>query len=161
MTAWEYLYQFLIAFGGTMAFAVLFHVPPRQYLACGLTGAAGWLVYTWMMQLQPSTVVASLVAVLPLTALARLFSTRRRAPITLFLLCGIFPLVPGAGIYYTAYYFITGQTGLTVEKGTETIKIAGALALGMVLVLSLPGWLFQPVFSTKNTCETQAERKKH
>lgn len=146
MTVWEYLYQFCIAFCGTMAFAVLFFVPARQYLACGLTGAAGWLVYTWMMQLQPSTVVASLVAVLPLTALARLFSTRRKAPITLFLLCGIFPLVPGAGIYYTAYYFITGQTALMGEKGAETIKIAGALALGMVLVLSLPGGLFQPIF---------------
>ena len=32
------------------------------------------------------------------------------------------------------------------EKGAETIKIAGALALGMVLVLSLPGGLFQPIF---------------
>ncbi len=161
MTVWEYIYQFFIAFGGTMAFAALFHVPPRQYLACGAAGAAGWLVYTWMMQLQPSTVVASLVAVLPLTALARLFSTRRKAPITLFLLCGIFPLVPGAGIYYTAYYFITGQTGLTVDKGTETIKIAGALALGMVLVLSLPGRLFQPAFSTKNAREAGAGREKH
>ena len=96
MNAGEFFYQLFVSFCGTLAFAILFHVPPRQYLACGLTGAAGWVVYTLMMQAQPSVVVASLVAVLPLTALARLFSTRRKAPITLFLLCGIFPLVPGA-----------------------------------------------------------------
>ena len=143
MTVWEYLYQFCIAFCGTMAFAVLFFVPARQYLACGLTGAAGWLVYTWMMQLQPSTVVASLVAVLPLTALARLFSTRRKAPITLFLLCGIFPLVPGAGIYYTAYYFIVGDNAMAAAKGTETLKIAVAITLGIVLILSLPQKIFR------------------
>ncbi len=146
MNIWDSLYQFLVSFGGTLAFGILFHVPRRQYVACGLTGAAGWVVYMWMMQVQTSTVVASLVAVLPLTALARLFANRRKAPITLFLLCGIFPLVPGAGIYYTAYYFITNQTDLTVIKGAETIKIAGALALGMVLILSLPSRLFQPLF---------------
>lgn len=144
MTILDYIFQLFLSFCGTLAFGVLFQVPPRQYVACGLTGAAGWVVYVYMMQVQPSTVMASLVAVLPLTALARLFATRRKAPITLFLLCGIFPLVPGAGIYYTAYYFITGQTDLTMTKGTETIKIAGALALGMVLVLGMPGKLFQP-----------------
>ncbi len=144
MTFVDYLYQLFVSFWGTVAFGILFHVPPKQYVACGLTGAAGWLVYVAMMQAQPSTVMASLVAVLPLTALARLFATRRKAPITLFLLCGIFPLVPGAGIYYTAYYFITGQTTQTMIKGTETIKIAGALALGMVLVLGMPSKLFQP-----------------
>lgn len=144
MTLGELLYQLTVSLGGTLAFAVLFFVPPRQYLACGVTGAAGWLVYTLTLAAQPSPVIASLVAVLPLTALARLFSTRRKAPITLFLLCGIFPLVPGAGIYYTAYYFITGDSISAGLKGAETIKVAGALALGMVLVLSLPNRLFQP-----------------
>lgn len=145
MNTGEFFYQLFVSFCGTLAFAILFHVPPRQYLACGLTGAAGWVVYTLMMQAQPSVVVASLVAVLPLTALARLFSTRRKAPITLFLLCGIFPLVPGAGIYYTAYYFIMGDAAAAGFKGAETVKVAGALALGMVAVLALPSRLFQPI----------------
>lgn len=145
MNTGEFFYQLFVSFCGTLAFAILFHVPPRQYLACGLTGAAGWVVYTLMMQAQDSVVVASLVAVLPLTALARLFSTRRKAPITLFLLCGIFPLVPGAGIYYTAYYFIMGDAAAAGFKGAETVKVAGALALGMVAVLALPSRLFQPI----------------
>ena len=138
MNIWDSLYQFLVSFGGTLAFGILFHVPRRQYVACGLTGAAGWVVYMWMMQVQTSTVVASLVAVLPLTALARLFANRRKAPITLFLLCGIFPLVPGAGIYYTAYYFLRDDRTLFANKGVETLKIAVALALGIALVCSIP-----------------------
>lgn len=146
MNSIQALYQFFLSFCGTVAFAMLFHLPVKQYIASGIVGATGWVVYTLMMQLQSSTAVASLVAVLPLTALARLFATRRKAPITLFLLCGIFPLVPGAGIYYTAYYFITDQRDLTAIKGAETLQIAGALALGIVLVLSLPSRLFQPFF---------------
>lgn len=142
----QVVYQFVVAFFGTMAFAVLFHVPAREFWCCGLTGGAGWAVYTWMMLAQDSTVLASLAAVLPLTALARLFSTRRKAPITLFLLSGIFPLVPGAGLYYTAYHFIMGQDAAAAARGAETLKCAGAIALGMVLVLSLPGAMFRPVF---------------
>ena len=51
--------------------------------------------------------------------------------------------VPGAGIYYTAYYFIMGDNAMAVAKGVETFKIAVALAVGIVLVLALPGRLFE------------------
>ena len=57
---------------------------------------------------------------------------------TIFLLPGIFPLVPGAGIYYTAYYFLQGEQELFASKGGETFKVALALALGIALICSLP-----------------------
>ena len=57
---------------------------------------------------------------------------------TVFLLSGIFPLVPGAGIYYTAYYFIQGSNALALAHGISTFKIAVALAVGISLVLSIP-----------------------
>lgn len=132
------LWQLLVAGVGTLAFAILFYVPPRHYVWCALTGAVGWLVYWLLMLAQPSTVVASLIAVVPLTLLSRIFSVWRKAPSTVFLFCGIFPLVPGAGIYYTAYYFIQGNMALFASKGMETFKIAVALALGIAITLSVP-----------------------
>ena len=57
---------------------------------------------------------------------------------TVFLLTGIFPLVPGAGIYYSAYYFIQGDNALALANGISTFKIAVALAVGIALVLCLP-----------------------
>ena len=56
----------------------------------------------------------------------------------MFLLCGIFPLVPGAGIYYTAYYFLRGDNNLCAIRGFETLKVAVALALGIAMVCSVP-----------------------
>lgn len=132
------LWQLLISAAGTLGFAILFYVPRRHYFWCALTGAVGWLVYWLLMQVQASTVVASLIAVVPLTLLSRLFSLWRKAPSTVFLFCGIFPLVPGAGIYYTAYYFIQGDMPLFVSKGMETFKIAVAIALGIAVTLSIP-----------------------
>ena len=51
--------------------------------------------------------------------------------------------MPGSGIYYTVYYFIMSQNDLALYKGIETLKIAVAIALGIVLVLSLPYSLFR------------------
>lgn len=137
------LIQLVVSFAATIAFAILFNVPREEYLYCGITGAAGWVCYMLVMYLQPSPVIASLCAVLILAIMSRIFAIFRRCPITVFLICGIFPLVPGAGIYYTAYYFIMGQNDLFAAKGAETLKIAVAIALGIVLILSLPGGLFK------------------
>ena len=89
----ELLQQLVVAFFGTICFGLLFHVPPRHFVACGIAGATGWLVYWLMMEVQPSAVLASLVAVIPLTIVTRVFAIVRKAPVTLFLIPGIFPLV--------------------------------------------------------------------
>ena len=46
--------------------------------------------------------------------------------------------MPGAGIYYTAYYFIQGNNALALSNGISTFKVAVALAVGISLVLSIP-----------------------
>ena len=131
-------WQFVLAAVGTLSFAVLFCVPKKHWLACALDGAVGWVVYFLMLEAQPSKVVATLAAGIVLALLARVLAITRRAPATIFLLCGIFPLVPGAGIYYTAYYFMQGYNSISSLKGIETLKIAVALAIGIALALGVP-----------------------
>ena len=100
--------------------------------------AVGWLAYELAVMLGVGAVTANLLAVIPLTLLARLFAIWLKAPVTVFLLSGIFPLVPGAGIYYTAYYFIQNDNLQMAATAAETVKIAAALAIGISLVLGLP-----------------------
>lgn len=130
--------QFLLAAAGTLCFAVLFACPPKLLPYGALAGGIGWLAYQLALLLGANTMVASLLAVVPLTALTRLFAILCKAPVTVFLLPGIFPLVPGASIYYTAYYFIQGSNDLAVSNGITTLKIAVALATGIALVLGIP-----------------------
>lgn len=140
MPVWtHYFAHFVVAVIATISFGITFQMPRRHYLACGLTGAVGWMVYIFCVELFAlSPAIATLVATLPLTGCARFFAIRHKAPVTIFLLPGIFPLVPGAGIYYTAYYFLQGEQELFASKGGETFKVALALALGIALVCSLP-----------------------
>ena len=130
------LAQTAVSFVATVSFAILFQVPREQYVYSGLCGAAGWLCYLLVMQNYPSPAVASFAAVVVLTVMSRIFAVRRKTPVTVFLICGIFPLVPGAGIYYTAYNFIIGNNQMAVAKGVETIKIAVAIALAVVFTFA-------------------------
>lgn len=123
---------------GTLCFAVLFHVPQRHYIRCAAVGGVGWLVYLLAMALGAGCVSATLAASVPLALLSRWYAVKARAPATVFLLCGIFLLVPGAGIYYTAYYFVSGQMALFSAKLAEVIKVALALSVGIAVVLSVP-----------------------
>ncbi len=139
----EWAFQTAVAFAGVISFAVLFSAPKEQYIWAGITGAVAWMVYLLAGHMGASFWVASFFSTMVLTALSRVFAIWRRTPITIFLICGIFPLVPGAGIYYTAYYLINGDMNMAGIKGMETLKIAVAIALGIVVVLSLPQRIFR------------------
>ena len=115
--------QFFLAAAGTLSFAILFACPRRCLPYCALVGAVGWLGYELLTLLGADAATASLLAVIPLTILTRVFAVTKKTPVTVFLLSGIFPLVPGAGIYYTAYYFIQNENTLALAKGISTLKL--------------------------------------
>ena len=133
-----WLLQMGVAFLSTITFAIIFHTPRKEWLCCGFTGAVGWLVYVVCVHFGLDVATASFFATLALAWFARVFAFWRKAPVTVFLITGIFPLVPGAGIYYTAYYFLRNDRALCTSKGIETLKVAVALALGIAIVCSIP-----------------------
>ena len=60
-----------------------------------------------------------------------------KVPATLFLTVAFLPLVPGGGMYYTMEYCMRGETELFMETGLHTLALAGAIAVGIMLVSSL------------------------
>lgn len=127
---------------GTLAFAVLFHVPGRYYLRCAVTGAAGWLVF---LLLRPclTAIPATFFATFAVVVLSRFSSVQRRCPVTIFLISGIFPLVPGLGIYHTAYHTVTGDLAAAGSTGFFTFKTAAAMVLAILLGFELPAGPFR------------------
>lgn len=134
--------EILAAMVGTVAFSLLFDVPRRYYPYCGLIGGAGWWVYSvavsrWEAEL------AALVATMVVILLSRAAAVWQRCPATVFLISGIFPLVPGAGIYWTSYYIVTEQLNLALHTGYEAVKVAVAIVLGIVFVFEIPQKVFR------------------
>ena len=109
----HYLLPCLWAFLACSGFCALYNIHGLGIVLCSLGGSLGWLVY--------------------LVAEARI----RKCPASGYLLLAFFPLVPGAGVYYTVQAFSAGETERFLDVGRETLGIAGGLAIGVLLVSSV------------------------
>ena len=62
---------------------------------------------------------------------ARVLAYFLKTPSLTFLVSAIFPLVPGAGIYYCAYYLMQQDIPAFSAKVMQVLTIALALAIGI------------------------------
>lgn len=130
-----------LAMVGTIAFSVLFSVPKKYYPGCGLIGGAGWLVYS-LVQMNCAEETAALLATIVVILLSRVAAVVSKCPVTIFMIPGIFPLVPGVGIFWTSYYIVTDQLDPALHTGYGAVKTAVAIVLGIIFVFELPQRLF-------------------
>lgn len=117
--------QLAAAFVGTLGFSALFGAPRRYYLVCGFVGMLGWAVYLFT----DSILLASLI----LAIVSHLFAVMQRCPVTVFLICGIIPLVPGGGLFWTLYYMLSDQLRPAFDAGVDSIKVTIAIAGGIII----------------------------
>lgn len=144
--------EILSAVVGTVSFSVLFGVPREYYPYCGFIGGAGWLVYCLAELFLPGSgpcFVATAVVIL----LSRTAAVVKRCPVTIFLIAGIFPQVPGAGVYWTVYHIVMEELFLAVSTGYSAMKEAIAIVMGIVFVFELPQKLFVRMAGWLGSCD--------
>lgn len=125
--------ELFATFVATVSFCVLFSAPIEEWGFCGVSGAVSWLVYQFFKYRQSREVIAVWSATIVLTVLANFLARWRKKPVIVYLLPGIFPLVPGAELYYTGYSLITNQLTGVSYYGMQTMETALAIALGILL----------------------------
>ncbi len=134
----------ILSFAATMGYVILFNVPKKYYLSAGLTGMSSWLTYLVMAEsVGVTSAMATFWGTFVAVLISRMLTVRMRCPITVFLIPGIIPLVPGAGVYYTAYYLMTNELTMAVTTGMNAVKVAFAIVLGIVFVVAIPRQFFQ------------------
>ncbi len=138
----EILMQLLMAFIGTLGFSILFAAPRRFWGWCGFTGIVSWGIYLVLGRYMQMPVVGTFVSALLLTVVCRYMSVFLRASTIVFLICGIFPLVPGASVYYTAYNLVMGLSAEALERGIDCLKLAVAIGVGIGAGYCLPAGMF-------------------
>ena len=132
--------QLVAAFLGTVSFAALFGVPRKYYFDTGFCGTMGWLLYLILSRYTAMSPVEVLFCATVLVAsIALLQSKARKCPITVFLISGIFPLVPGAGIFWTSYNIVSNQLPDAFQTGFAALKATVAIAFGILAVMELNG----------------------
>lgn len=132
-------WQTLAAFIGTFAFAILFGAPRQQYATCGIIGAIGWAAFLIMTRAGiAGTMVSITFSTVLICLMSRMVAVWDKCPSTVYLLCGIFPLVPGAGIFWFTYYLVAEKFRLSMTTGFNAGMAAIAIVLGIILAMEFP-----------------------
>lgn len=128
----------LSAFIATIGFSVFFHVPKNELLFCGGIGALGWLIYLICLNFNSSPIVATFVAGLIVSQGSIILAKIRKTPVTIFLISGIIPTVPGAAIYQTMYAMLREDYTEALTHASFAFQCSAAIAGAIVVTTMLP-----------------------
>ncbi len=126
--------QCLSAFIGCFGFTFIFRIQKniRFSLIGSFLGTLGWFVYLVFASLD-NIFLQSFIAMLCVSLLSEIMARVFKAPATIFIIIGCFPLVPGSGIYYTMLYAVQGMNDLFMESFLSTLGISISLALAILI----------------------------
>lgn len=124
----------LYAFMACAGFCLLYNIRGFGIVLCSLGGSWGWLVYLLAQRAALGSAAASFLAGVAIAAYAEIMARLRKCPASGYLLLAFFPLVPGAGVYYTMQAYFSGDNERFLSQGRETLGIAGGLAIGVLVV---------------------------
>lgn len=120
-------------FIGCIGFAILFNIHGPGVFLCSLGGVLTWSVYLIVIHLTDDVIAANFWAALFAGFFAEIMARVRKKPAIAYLVISIFPLLPGAGVYYTMNYAVRKQMDLFAATGIRTAAIAGIMAVGILL----------------------------
>ena len=135
--------QAVAAFVGTVGFSVIFGVPRRNYLQTALVAMIGWVAYLALFRftvLGPA--ISTFAATVIVASLARAFASWFKTPSTVYLIPGVFPMIPGGGIFWTTFFLVSSRLHMALQSGMLALEVTAAIVLGIVLVSALPKKLF-------------------
>ena len=129
--------QCLYCFLGCAGFSILFNIHGPGALLCTFGGVIAWIVYALVLKATGNDIAAYFWASLASSFYSEIMARLRKCPAISYLVVAIFPLIPGAGVYYTMNYAVQGQMELFATSGMHTAAIAGSMAVGILLASTL------------------------
>lgn len=130
----ELLLQAAAAFVAVVTLGVIFSVPRRFLSYSGFVGSLGWTAYMGMQKICGNGMLVMFLSALMVAFLSHLIARICKAPVTVFLITGILPLVPGVGVYRIAYYFLLGDNSMAGFYFIYTLQMASMIAVAILLI---------------------------
>ena len=144
MTSSE-LIQIVAGFIGSLCFGILFNMRGKRLIAAAVGGLLSWglfVVLNHFISSEPINyfIVAGIVSFYS-EIMARILKTPAAPVVTTSLI----PLIPGGSLYYTMASAFESDFTTFLEKAVYTLKLASALALGIIVITAISQLLFRYV----------------
>ncbi len=132
-----YFIECIASIIGCIGFSILFNIHGPGGLLCALGGAVTWASFCFSEFLGCSEIMCYFTSTLVAATYSEIMARIRKYPAISYLVVSIFPLIPGAGIYYTTNFLVLGEMSNFASMGTKTIAIAGSIAAGILMISTI------------------------
>jgi uncharacterized membrane protein YjjB (DUF3815 family) len=129
--------QLSMAFLGSLGFAFIFGLRRKLLIPSSAGGLISWAIFLLCSKFMAGVFAPCLIASAFSALYAELLARTLKAPVTLFFLPAVVPLIPGSTLYYAMSNVVQGNIDAARHYGTLTVQYALAISAGMSLVWAL------------------------
>lgn len=119
---------------GSMGLASWFKIRGKKVLYSGIGAFFTWGIYLLVYAWYPSNFLAMVVASCFVAGFAFVMSRISHAPSTLFLTAAVFPLMPGARLYYLMYGLVRRNFPVAAEHALVLLETCLGIAFGFLII---------------------------
>lgn len=148
MTRFEFI-QIITGTVGTLGFSLLFNVRGKRIVFATLGGFISWTLYILFNYATASEVLSYFLSAALITVYCEIMARVIKTPTSTFILPSLIPLIPGASLYRTMRTVFSGDMGATLDMAVYTLKLAAALALGIIVASAVAKIAFPLYYKLK------------
>ena len=154
------LIQIGMAALGTLGFSLYFHIRLRNLPAGMIGGVGGWAFYLLIFHLSGSVLLSSMAASFLVCIWAEVMARVMKAPVNVFMIPGLIPLIPGGGLYDTMHAVVDGDMEAFKEKGTQTGLTMIGIVVGIIGASVVFLYIAEWIAASKKHKANRAEKKR-
>ena len=119
---------------GSIGLAGIYQIRGKKVIYSGIGAFLTWTVYLIVRQFGGSYLFGMLLAAVFVGMYAFVMARINKAPSTIFLTASVFPLMPGANLYYMMYGCVKQNLALAIEHMILLVETCLMIVFGFLLV---------------------------
>ena len=144
MTSSE-LIQIATSLIGSLCFGILFNMRGKRLIAAAVGGLLSWGLFVVLSHFILNEPINYFIVAAVVSLYSEIMARILKTPAAPIVTTSLIPLIPGGSLYYTMASAFESNFTMFLEKAVSTLKLACALALGIIVVTAISQFLFKRV----------------
>lgn len=144
MTSSE-LIQIAAGLIGSLCFGILFNMRGKRLIAAAVGGLLSWGLFVVLSHFILNEPINYFIVAAVVSLYSEIMARILKTPAAPIVTTSLIPLIPGGSLYYTMSSAFESDFAMFLEKAVSTLKLACALALGIIVVTAISQFLFRRV----------------
>ncbi len=128
---------------GSLCFGILFNLRGKKLVISAVGGLFSWGLFLLLGRFVTSEPMNYFIVAAILTLYSEIMARVLKTPATPLITTALIPLIPGGALYYTMAYTFSSDWQQFWERAVSTLKLASALALGIIIVTAFVQLFFK------------------